>query len=151
MQNTLEIPHYAKRDVNLSVKILEDNIQHIYNVESWSLIIGYSRAHFCRVFTRTFGENPKFTLRRVRFLALCKCIQTEWSITSSKAAELTGFKDQLAMQKFLYRNYQTGFKELKTYLKRDSLKTRMRHSIAADVSVAYKRDALRSTDHATLP
>lgn len=151
MQKVLEIPHYAKRDVKLSVKILEDNIQHIYNVEDWSVIIGYSRAHFCRIFTRAFGENPKYALRRVRFLALCKCIQTEWSINSEKAAELSGFKDHFAMQKFLYRNYQTGFKELKGYLKRDSIKSRMRRSIAADVTTSYTKAIHGSSDHASFP
>lgn len=151
MQKTLEIPHYARRDVQLSVKILENNIQYIYNVEDWSAIIGYSRAHFCRIFTRAFGENPKFALRRVRFLALCRCIQTEWSITSGKAAELSGFKDHHAMQKFLYRNYQTGFKELKSYLKRDSIRARTRHSIAADTSISYKNGVPGSTNHSTFP
>lgn len=142
---------YAYRQMDLAVDLLIRNICHVNSVTDWASVMGYSRAHFSRKFTKFFGENPKIVLRRAKFRKICRAIQSDWSATAYKIAIDTGMKNEKALHKFLNRNFEMGFLSLKDHLKRDVFRSRKWLSKAADEEIAYLVQNSHSSDWPSFP
>ncbi|MDG5766489.1 hypothetical protein QA596_03340 [Balneolales bacterium ANBcel1] len=112
------------RELSMSITVLQNQITKINKVSEWASLLGYSRSYFCRKFTAIYGENPKYVLRRAKLLSICKAIESDWSATSYKVAREAGQTDEKAMLKFLSRNYNTGFVNLRNFLKRQVFQRR---------------------------
>ncbi|MEX0681813.1 MAG: helix-turn-helix domain-containing protein [Balneolales bacterium] len=138
----------AYRQIELSVDILIKNIIDIQRVNDWAGLVGYSRAHFCRKFTREFGENPKMVLRRTKFRRICSAIQSDWSATAYKIALDVGMQNEKALHKFLSRNFQLNFMALKDQLKRDAFRARKYVFRAADADESYQAAYSSLSDNA---
>lgn len=142
----------AYHQMDIAVEVMIRNITEIQNVTDWSEIMGYSRAHFCRKFTDTFGENPKMVLRRARFRQICRVIQSDWSATAYKVAKESGIQNEKALHKFLNRNFEIGFVSLKDSLKRDAFRSRKLMSRVAEMDYHYiVTGRMGNSDRSTFP
>lgn len=151
-KDTLIIRDMAYRQIEIAVQVLVQNIVEIRGVSEWAAFMGYSRAHFCRKFTRRFGENPKMVFRRARFQKICREIHADWSATAYKVALEAGMQNEKSLHKFLNRNFNLGFIALKDLLKREAFRSRKILSKAAESEYKYlisKHSG--SSDRATFP
>ena len=136
-KNTLIVRDMAYRQIEIAIQVLIQNIDEIRGVSEWAAFMGYSRAHFCRKFTKCFGENPKMVLRRAKFRKICRVIQSDWSATAYKVALEAGLRNEKSLHKFLNRNFDMGFLALKNHLKRNVFRSRNNFFKAAEEEIPY--------------
>jgi transcriptional regulator GlxA family with amidase domain len=115
-----------KKCISNALDIVEELETVHITVTEWAANMGYSRAHFTRRFTHTYGRNPKDILRDIRIKGVVEEIEKNPRAKAFEIAVNTGFIDEKALHKFLNYHYRTSLKELKNNtLKKHKLDTRI--------------------------
>lgn len=107
---------FHQKSIEASITILQENINEIPTVLAWAELMGYSRSYFSTSFTKSFGEPPSKCLCRIRYTQLKKVIRRYPYETSRAIATRLGLRDEQALYKFLKRNYDTNFTEVRNKL-----------------------------------
>ena len=95
------------------VSILEKDLSHIPDVQTWAERARISRSILNRVIKRHYGISPKRMLRRYRYRLIAEMIKKDPQITSYAAARNAGLRDEKALYKFLDSYYETTFTQMK--------------------------------------
>ena len=116
--NTLKIKEVSmgeKRriDISKAVQVLEENYLDILKVYEWADAMGYSRAHFCRIFKKEFGINPKDKLKNFRLKLIKEEVKKSPEAIGYEIAVNAGLADSKSLRKFLYTHFDKNLTALK--------------------------------------
>ncbi|MGN8224738.1 helix-turn-helix domain-containing protein [Gracilimonas sp. BCB1] len=105
----------GKRRVRISeaIQVLEKNYLDILTVYEWADAMGYSRSHFCRIFKKEFGTNPKDKLKTFRLKLIKEEIRKNPKAIGYEIAVNTGLTDSKSLHKFLYTHFDKNITALK--------------------------------------
>ncbi len=81
--------------------ILEGAGIDVQTVTEWADKMGYSRAHFSRIFVREFGITAKDYLRNFKLQVITQAINKTPQATGYEIAKNAGFIDEKALHKYL--------------------------------------------------
>lgn len=103
-----------KCSIEQAIQVLETADPPILTVSDWAHVLGYSRSHFSRCFTREFSLNPKDYLKQYRMQMIREEVGRDPEAIGYKIAVNCGFIDEKALHKFLYLHYRTSLTEVKS-------------------------------------
>lgn len=104
---------YIELEAARVCKILEEELAEIRYVKDWAVQAGCSCKKLQRMIQATFGISAKEKLKVVRFNAIKQTLIEEPDSTSYAVAVMVGLKNEREAYKFLSRNFDTSFSELK--------------------------------------
>lgn len=109
-----------------AIRVLEEQIEHIRNVQAWATAIGTSRSWLVTTMREVYGRNPKWIIREVRFKKVVNLIKQDPGITGYAAGIDSGLQNDIALSKFLKLHFNIRFSELKRLIHDDNDKFHMR-------------------------
>lgn len=98
----------------LAIHILQSRIDKIRYVHDWAKETGYSTSKLCGLIKKYHKQNAKEVLRRVRYERVLKLLKNNPQITSYSVAVDCGLSNEHSLFKFLNRNFNTTYSELKS-------------------------------------
>lgn len=100
-----------------AVRILEERIADIPDVQTWAKEAGWSRRWLCKSMKEVYEKSPQILIREKRFKKVVWLICDEGiqACCYSVAVE-AGFKSETALSKFLSKYHETNFTSLKVNL-----------------------------------
>lgn len=98
-----------------AVRLLEEHIADIPNVQYWAVKAGVSRSWLCKSMKVIYGKSPKIILREMKYEKVVRLIQ-EQNLEAGcySIAVDAGFRNASALSKFLSAYHDSNFTELKT-------------------------------------
>lgn len=106
-----------------SVQILVNEIAEIRSVKQWAEFCFVSRSCLKKRMNEVYGRYPKSILREIRFETICSHISEKGPMAASidVAVESGLGPSSDALYKFLSRNFDTTFTDLKSEILNDGL------------------------------
>lgn len=108
-------------------KILEIELVDIRYVKEWAARSGCSKKKLQRIIKAYYGITAKEKLKLTRFNAIKQILREEPDITSYGLAVSVGLKNEQIVYKFLNRNFDTSYRELKSEVFRERLSKRVEY------------------------
>lgn len=97
-----------------SVRLLEERIADIPDVQTWASESGVSRRWLSKSMKLVYGKSPKIILREMKYEKVVWLISEEGVDASCYSVAVdTGFGNEIALSKFLKAFYETNFTKLK--------------------------------------
>ena len=107
------LTEYNRLGAEEARQILTDEIEEIRHVKQWAEKAGYSVSKLQRIISHYYGMTAKETLKLIRYKRIIKLIKEDPSVTSYNVALNTGLKNEQDLYKFLKRNFNTSFTEIR--------------------------------------
>lgn len=107
------LTEYNRLGAEEARQILADEIEEIRHVKQWAEKAGYSVSKLQRIIFHYYGMTAKEALKLIRYKKIIKLIKEDPSVTSYNVALSTGLKNEQDLYKFLKRNFNTSFTEIR--------------------------------------
>lgn len=96
-----------------AVQILKENIANTRHVKVWALHAGCSKTKLNQLMTIQFKLTAKAVLKNTRLEAIKETIAADLDLGSYAVACECGLQNEQELYKFLTRNFETSFTELR--------------------------------------
>jgi AraC-like DNA-binding protein len=97
-----------------AIRLLEEQIADIPDVQTWAADSGVSRRWLCKSMKAVYGKPPKIILREVKYEKMVMLILEEGADATCYSVSVdAGFGSAKNGSRFLSSHYETTFTELK--------------------------------------